>query len=81
MHADHLNPTELTYSLELIARSAGRVIMEVYAGRLSAELKSDGSPVTEADRRAEAVILPALMALTPQIPVITEEDAESHRHR
>lgn len=80
MHADHLNLAELICSLELIARSAGRVIMDVYAGSLATELKNDGSPVTEADRRAEAIILPALRALTPKIPVVSEEDPDSHRH-
>ena len=37
--------------------------------------KADGSPVTAADHAAEAVILPVIRALTPDIPVISEEEA------
>ena len=37
--------------------------------------KTDGSPVTAADHAAEAIILPVLRTLTPDIPVISEEEA------
>ncbi|RZV98262.1 MAG: 3'(2'),5'-bisphosphate nucleotidase CysQ, partial [Rhodobacteraceae bacterium] len=56
-----------------IARQAGAAIMEVYATDFSAERKTDGSPVTEADTAAEAIILPALGPLTPDIPIVSEE--------
>jgi 3'(2'), 5'-bisphosphate nucleotidase len=56
-----------------IARQAGAAIMTVYATDFSSERKSDGSPVTEADTAAEAIILPALRALTPDIPIVSEE--------
>lgn len=56
-----------------IARQAGETILQVYATNFAVEQKSDRSPVTEADRRAEAVILPALATLAPHIPVISEE--------
>lgn len=46
-----------------------------YYGRAEARAKADGSPVTAADEAAEAVILPALRALTPDIPVVSEEEA------
>jgi 3'(2'), 5'-bisphosphate nucleotidase len=35
--------------------------------------KADESPVTEADERAEALIVPALQALAPDVPVVAEE--------
>ena len=38
------------------------MITEIYAGSRAVEIKSDSSPVTEADRRAEAEILPTLRA-------------------
>ncbi|CAA7621906.1 3'(2'),5'-bisphosphate nucleotidase CysQ [Magnetospirillum sp. UT-4] len=60
-------------ALERIARLAGAAILEVYAGDFAADTKGDGSPVTEADQRAEALILPELARLTPDIPVIAEE--------
>ncbi len=56
-----------------IARQAGAAIMTVYATDFSAERKADGSPVTEADTAAEAIILPALRAQTPDIPIVSEE--------
>lgn len=55
------------------AIAAGRVVMEVYDGGFAVEQKGDASPVTEADRRAEIVILEALGRLAPTIPVVAEE--------
>lgn len=61
------------------ARRAGGAIMAIYAQKdKGAELKGDGSPVTLADTAAEAVILPVLARLTPDIPVVSEENAASH---
>ena len=57
-----------------IARDAGAAIMKVYATDFAAERKADGTPVTEADTAAEAVILPALRSQTPDIPIISEEN-------
>jgi 3'(2'), 5'-bisphosphate nucleotidase len=56
-----------------IARQASAAIMTVYATNFLAKRKADGSPVTEADTAAEAVILPALRAQTPDIPIVSEE--------
>jgi 3'(2'), 5'-bisphosphate nucleotidase len=52
---------------------AGQVVMEVYATDFEARAKADSSPVTEADERAEALILPALAALLPGVAVVAEE--------
>ena len=60
-----------------IARRAATVIMEHYEGRISVDEKSDGSPVTAADKAAEALIVPALRTLTPDIPVVAEESVEA----
>jgi len=57
-----------------VAEEAGRETMRFY-GAPEAVWKADGSPVTAADKAAEDVILPALRALTPDIPVISEEEA------
>ena len=54
---------------------AGAVVMEVYARGCETRLKSDASPVTEADERAEAVILAALSENLPGWPVLAEEAA------
>ena len=67
----------LSHLLIPIAREAGAAIMNVY-GRAEAQFKADGSPVTEADEAAEALILPALKAASPEITIISEENAASH---
>jgi 3'(2'), 5'-bisphosphate nucleotidase len=52
----------------------GRRETEIGAGPdLRRSTKGDASPVTEADERAEAIILAGLAELTPAIPVIAEE--------
>jgi 3'(2'), 5'-bisphosphate nucleotidase len=56
-----------------IAQRAGDAVMTVYAGDFAVRGKQDASPVTEADERAEALIVPALQALTPEIPIVAEE--------
>ncbi len=57
-----------------IAEEAGRATMRFY-GVAKATEKADGSPVTAADQAAEDIILPALRHLTPDIPVVSEEEA------
>ncbi|MET0173029.1 MAG: inositol monophosphatase family protein, partial [Agrobacterium vaccinii] len=54
---------------------AGREIMSVHAAGPHVTYKNDCSPVTEADQRAEDVILEALAQYFPDIPVIAEEAA------
>jgi 3'(2'), 5'-bisphosphate nucleotidase len=69
----------LLAALRHIAEGAGAAIMDVYEGRVAADVrrKIDHSPVTAADDAAEAHILSALRELTPDIPVISEEAAEA----
>ncbi len=57
-----------------IAEDAGRATLTFY-GSTEAAAKADGSPVTAADQAAEDIILPRLRALTPDIPVVSEEEA------
>ena len=56
-----------------IVREAGAVVMSVYDAAFEVRTKDDASPVTAADERAEALIVPALRALAPGIPVVAEE--------
>lgn len=53
------------------AIEAGKVIMEYYLGELNTQRKSDGSPVTEADKHASRVIREFLEQ--SNIPIIDEE--------
>lgn len=55
-----------------VARKAGAVIMG-YRGTVTPEHKHDGSPVTQADKEASRIIIEGLRAVTPDIPVISEE--------
>jgi 3'(2'), 5'-bisphosphate nucleotidase len=70
-----MQPDALTllHEIEAIARAAGELIMQVYGTDFAVRGKSDASPVTEADERAEALITPALLALRPAWPVVAEE--------
>ena len=57
---------------------AGLAIMEIYAEKPSGILKDDGSPVTKADRAAEEILISAIKKITPDITIISEENAKSH---
>ena len=56
-----------------VARVAGDATMEIYKSDFEIYSKNDESPVTEADRKAEAIITPVLKELAPDIPVVAEE--------
>ncbi len=59
--------------LNAVARRAGDAILEVYGTEFSVDVKADQSPLTEADRRANEVIIASLAERYPDIPVISEE--------
>jgi 3'(2'), 5'-bisphosphate nucleotidase len=56
-----------------IAREAGQAVMEVYSRDFSVEYKSDNSPLTLADQRANEIIAHGLRRLSTEIPIISEE--------
>lgn len=53
--------------------SAARLEIGYFRGSFAVERKDDASPVTVADREAEAIILEALKEVAPDVPVIAEE--------
>lgn len=57
------------------ARDAGAAIMQVYNGESPLELnqKQDASPVTAADQVSHKIITTGLQALSPDIPILSEE--------
>lgn len=59
--------------LEKTVRESGDVIMEIYDSGFEVEFKDDKSPVTAADQASEAVILRDLAEISPDIPVVAEE--------
>lgn len=70
-----MNDDVLCEALANLAIEAGAEIMSIYRSDFTAEQKDDASPVTEADRRGEAIILVGLKAIAPDIPVLAEEAA------
>ena len=56
-----------------LATEAGREILVLARRPLEVRSKADDSPVTEADRRAEAAIVAGLARLEPRWPVVAEE--------
>jgi 3'(2'), 5'-bisphosphate nucleotidase len=58
-----------------VAHEAGEITLEYFEEGmiLSSDMKGDGSPVTEADRRAEEHIAKVLKEEFPEIPVVGEE--------
>ena len=70
---------ETVLDLNPIMLKAGAEIMRIYAGDVAVTTKSDASPVTEADERAERIILEGLKAIAPDIPVVAEEEAAAGR--
>ena len=62
-----------------LALEAGEKIMEIYQSpEFEVRSKSDTSPVTEADEAADALIAEGLAEAFPSVPIITEEQADSH---
>jgi 3'(2'), 5'-bisphosphate nucleotidase len=58
---------------------AGAAILRHFESAPTHELKADNSPVTAADREAEAILLAALLRLDPDTPVVAEEEAAAGR--
>ncbi|HEY5715397.1 MAG TPA: 3'(2'),5'-bisphosphate nucleotidase CysQ [Psychromonas sp.] len=58
-----------------IARLAGEGILQIYQRDFDVQLKADASPLTEADLAAHEIIMKGLTKLTPEIPVLSEEQA------
>ncbi|MEP0940729.1 MAG: 3'(2'),5'-bisphosphate nucleotidase CysQ [Rhizobiaceae bacterium] len=70
---------QLVQDLLPVVRHAGDAIMEVHRAGFAAEQKSDGSPVTQADLRAEKIVVAGLKQHAQQIAIVSEENAISHK--
>lgn len=66
---------QLLLAMNEIAIAAGREILDVYnSGKaIAVSTKQDDSPLTDADRRANRLIVERLARLTPDIPLLSEE--------
>jgi 3'(2'), 5'-bisphosphate nucleotidase len=65
----HLLLTEVV----ALARAAGEAILDVYGSAFAVEQKADRTPLTEADLRSHRLLVAGLEALTPGVPVVSEE--------
>ena len=59
-----------------IAKDAGSVIMDIYNRDVEVEFKNDRSPLTEADKKSNELIIQSLELFYPNIPIISEENSE-----
>ncbi|WP_353471187.1 3'(2'),5'-bisphosphate nucleotidase CysQ [Salipiger sp. H15] len=74
-----MNYENLVAVIRRLALEAGDRIMEIYnSDDFEVKSKSDASPVTEADEAADALISAGLREAFPDIPLVTEEQADSH---
>jgi len=69
----------LVGELAALAERAGAEVLGVYETAFAVRGKDDASPVTDADERAEAVILEGLAQLAPGVPVVAEESVAAGR--
>jgi 3'(2'), 5'-bisphosphate nucleotidase len=70
---DSTDRRRLIDSLVAIVDAAGREIMKVYESNFTVVTKDDASPLTQADLASHRSIRDALHALTPEIPLLSEE--------
>lgn len=70
---------QLLEAIAIAAREAGAAILEIVERGFDVEHKLDLSPVTEADRAAELIILASLERAAPAIPVVAEEEVAAGR--
>ena len=73
------DPGRLLEDIAVASREAGHAILEIVARGFAVEHKQDLSPVTEADRAAELIILAALANAAPGVPVVAEEEVAAGR--
>lgn len=70
-----MTPVDVSWSALMrlvdLASRAGRTILA--CGRPARETKADGSPVTQADRAAQALICAELVAWDASVPIVAEE--------
>jgi 3'(2'), 5'-bisphosphate nucleotidase len=59
--------------------AAGALLLGHRQAGVEVEVKADGSPVTAADREAEALLLEALAVAAPGVPVLAEETSDNRR--
>jgi 3'(2'), 5'-bisphosphate nucleotidase len=68
--------SELLAKVVKLAQQAGDAILSVYSEQFEVTHKTDQSPLTVADLRSHEIISKGLLALTPDVPVLSEEASD-----
>jgi len=78
-HTDDLDLPKLANALVPLAAQAATAILDIYDDptRFATEAKGDGSPLTRADLASHELLTRGLRALSPGVPVLSEEAADA----
>ncbi|HVV69799.1 MAG TPA: 3'(2'),5'-bisphosphate nucleotidase CysQ [Gammaproteobacteria bacterium] len=73
------NLSQLQNSLILLSKTAGAAILDIYqaARQYSIQTKTDNTPLTQADLKANDILIAGLKQLTPDIPILSEEGKQT----
>ncbi len=74
MHDKKIVSEQLIISTVEITKEAGEAITEIYNSDFAYQLKKDLSPITAADKLSHNIITERLKTLTPEIPILSEEN-------
>ena len=74
MHDRKIPDERLIISTVEIAKEAGEAISEIYSSDFDYQFKKDLSPITAADNLSHKMITERLQLLTPEIPILSEEN-------
>ena len=78
MHKIFGNDNLVKEGIIKILLKAHNAILEIYeSSNYDIDIKSDSSPLTKADLTAHNIIIDGLKKITPEIPVVSEEDKNS----
>lgn len=75
-----MSKVDIIHNIRRLALLAGDEIMKIYNGPdFEVRAKADDSPVTIADEAADRLIFDGLSKNFPDIPIVTEEQSDSHK--
>ncbi len=76
-----MQQTRILQVMKELAVEAGKVIMDIYQTDFDVDYKEDESPLTQADRQANAVIVEGLMREFPEYAILSEEVKDDKSRR
>ena len=69
-----MNINEELLKISNISVEAGRIILDYYNKNLNITFKADESPLTQADLASNKLITDSIKKITPNIPILSEEE-------